>query len=74
MIFQPGSAGFAQCHASTVVELKAGGLMAAWFGGTREGAPDVAISQSTIFFAGRRTVLGHIDGANGSTDIAMVTR
>ena len=38
------------------------------------GAPDVAISQSTIFFAGRRTVLGHIDGANGSTDIAMVTR
>lgn len=43
MIFQPGSAGFAQCHASTVVELKDGGLMAAWFGGTREGAPDVAI-------------------------------
>lgn len=43
LIFQPGSAGFAQCHASTVVELKGGGLRAAWFGGAREGAPDVAI-------------------------------
>jgi predicted neuraminidase len=42
-IFEPGTAGFAECHASTVVELRGGGLMAAWFGGTREGAPDVGI-------------------------------
>ena len=30
-------------HASTVAELKDGDILAAWFAGTREGAPDVAI-------------------------------
>ena len=30
-------------HASTVVELASGDLLAAWFGGTYEGHPDVAI-------------------------------
>lgn len=39
-----------------------------------QGAPDVYIAQSTIFFAGRRTVLGHVERDNGSTEIAMVTR
>jgi predicted neuraminidase len=33
---------FPQCHASTIVETKAG-LCAAWFGGTREKHPDVGI-------------------------------
>lgn len=30
-------------HASTVIEVKPGELMASWFGGTAEGRPDVAI-------------------------------
>ncbi len=30
-------------HASTIVEVRPGELMAAWFGGTAEGRPDVAI-------------------------------
>ena len=34
---------FAQCHASTLVELADGGFLAAWFGGTSEGKDDVAI-------------------------------
>ncbi len=31
------------CHAATVADLGAGHLLAAWFGGTHEGHPDVAI-------------------------------
>ncbi len=37
------TASFQSCHASTVVELRNGDLLAAWFGGTAEGNPDVAI-------------------------------
>jgi predicted neuraminidase len=33
---------FPQCHASTIAE-STGGLVTAWFGGTREGHPDVGI-------------------------------
>jgi predicted neuraminidase len=43
LIFAPGSTSFAASHASTIVQLKDGSLMAAWFGGTAEGKPDVAI-------------------------------
>lgn len=45
-IFAPGSTSFPSSHASTIVELKGGNLMAAWFGGTHERAPDVAIWSS----------------------------
>jgi predicted neuraminidase len=43
LIFAPGSTPFPSSHASTVVALADGELMAAWFGGTAEGKPDVAI-------------------------------
>lgn len=34
---------FKQCHASTIIELKDGSLMTAWFGGEYEGSKDVEI-------------------------------
>src|SRR5258708_2774707 len=43
------SAPFPSAHASTIVDLPNGDLLAAWFGGTAEGAPDTAI------WASRRT-------------------
>jgi predicted neuraminidase len=42
-IFAIGSTSFPESHASTIVVLKSGDLMAAWFGGTKERNPDVAI-------------------------------
>ncbi|HEU4634543.1 MAG TPA: exo-alpha-sialidase, partial [Edaphobacter sp.] len=37
------SAPFPSAHASTLVQLKSGDILAAWFGGAHEGANDVAI-------------------------------
>jgi predicted neuraminidase len=43
LIFAPGSVpGRPSCHASTLVELPDGELLAAWFAGTEEGAKDTA--------------------------------
>lgn len=39
---------FPQCHASTIEEAAGGGLVAAWFGGTREKHPDVGIWVSRL--------------------------
>ena len=52
---------FPSCHASTIAETKAG-LVAAWFGGTREGHPDVGIWLSRCV-AGRWTI--PVEVANG---------
>lgn len=41
MIFDRGP--FAECHASTIAQTRAGELAAAWFGGRREGDPTVGI-------------------------------
>ncbi len=46
------TAPFASAHASTVIELRDGDLMASWFGGSAEGNPDVAI------YTARRTKTG----------------
>ena len=53
-VFQPLSSGKAAAgtqrdnHASTLVELKGGDVLAAWFAGTKEGAPDVAIYSARL--------------------------
>jgi predicted neuraminidase len=53
-IFPPLSSGHAapgtqpDNHASTVVELRNGDVLVAWFAGTKEGAPDVAIYASRL--------------------------
>ncbi len=51
-VFIFDKAPFKSCHASAVVEVEPGRLMAAWFGGTDEGAKDVQIWAST--FDGKR--------------------
>lgn len=47
-------ASFPSCHASTIVELRNGDLLAAWFGGSYEGATDVGIWTARKFHGATR--------------------
>jgi predicted neuraminidase len=60
-IYQPQDVPFPSCHASTIIQ-NGKGLMAAWFGGTREKNPDVGIWVSS-YKKGRWTI--PIEVANG---------
>jgi predicted neuraminidase len=56
---------FSACHASTIVELENGYLMAAWFGGSYEGCDDVCIYTATCkngqWESPQKTAVGQID-------------
>ena len=55
------TAPFAACHASPIAETS-GGLVAAWFGGTREKQPDAGFRRAR-FVAGKWTA--PVEAANG---------
>jgi len=63
-----GEAPFKQCHASTLCETADGSLLAAWFGGSYEGANDVCIwvstKQDTQWEVPRKAVCGMSRGGN----------
>ena len=46
-IYQKNDVNFPSCHASTIVET-GNGMLASWFGGTEERAPDVCIYVSAF--------------------------
>lgn len=60
------TAPFPQCHASTIVETKAG-LVAAWFGGTHERHPDVGIWVSRWHEGGWTPPVEVANGVESST-------
>lgn len=43
LIFEPGTERFQVCHASNLCVLQDGGVLAAWFAGSKEGASDTGI-------------------------------
>jgi predicted neuraminidase len=67
------TAPFPECHASTLVETASGELIAAWFGGTEEGHPDVDIwlsirsRDAAGWSAPRRVATGETDAGRQPT-------
>ncbi|MHB9030491.1 MAG: sialidase family protein [Candidatus Latescibacterota bacterium] len=61
-IYPPESRPTPQCHASTIVETREG-YAAAWFGGEREGSPDVGVWLSRYDVSGWGTPIEVADGA-----------
>lgn len=60
-----------ECHASTIAQMPDGRMLAAWFGGTCEGHPDVGVWQSEYInhaWTNTRQIvdLQNTDGAKGS--------
>lgn len=82
LIFPPLSSGKAwpgtqrDNHASTVVELTNGDVMAAWFAGSREGAPDVKIYGARLHDGAwnRPAVLASADGVACWNPVLFRTR
>ncbi len=64
LIFRPGEVPFPSCHASTVAETQEG-LIAAWFGGKEEKAPDVKIWVSRLSGGTWTTPVAVADGIRG---------
>jgi len=60
---------FRQCHASTIVGLNDGSVMAAFFGGSYEGASDVCIWTTTLSEEGWSVPLKTADGTINDTII-----
>lgn len=64
LIYPAESSPTKQCHASTIVETKSG-LVAAWFGGTREKNPDVGIWVSVHDGKSWSKPIEVVDGSEG---------
>ncbi len=64
LIYSEGEKPTPQCHASTIVETPSG-MVAAWFGGTREKNPDVGIWMSRLEGDGWTKPVKLADGSEG---------
>lgn len=68
------SAPFPECHASTIEQTTAGGIVAAWFGGTKEKSPDVGIWFSRLLNGKWRVPVEVANGVQYTTAEGCVHR